>query len=396
MGGVVGLIIYGYILCLLIALFIDVSLKQHKTLLFTSSFNERPKFFHINSEAMLLRDHINNCFIILIICIYKKTTQNIIGDKNNKKVLKYFCNIKNSSCISIIAAQYTYWIACLNLVLIIICNPVIVNPGPTQGNRNLSVLYQNIRGFVPPTELPESNPMLNTQKLIDFQSYIFENKPDIVILNESWLSININDSEIFPNQIYKVFRLDRSRKTHPVDPSDPEKFKKNGGGVLIAVKSNLDCESILIKDKCKAEILSVEIRLRGGKSICLSTFYRVGNLEANNHKAVDTYLKGIAKRKKFSKIILIGDLNLDEISWSENSSSNELQRDFIDTFDDLNFDQLIQGPTHIKGKTLDVLLTSCPELISDISIKEENVFCKSDHFAIEFSLNVKINRKKIR
>ena len=117
-------------------------------------------------------------------------------------------------------------------------------------------------------------------------------------------------------------------------------------------------------------------------------------MEAYNHKAVDTYLRGIAKRKKFSKIILIGDLNLDEVSWSDNSSSNELQSDFIDTFDDLNFDQLIQGPTHIKGKTLDVLLTSCPELISDISIKEENVFCKSDHFAIEFSLNVKINRKK--
>ena len=78
---------------------------------------------------------------------------------------------------------------------------------------------------------------------------------------------------------------------------------------MIAVKSNLDCESILIKDKCKAEILSVELRLRGGKSICLSTFYRVGTLEAYNHKAVDTYLRGIAKRKKFSKIILIGDLN---------------------------------------------------------------------------------------
>ena len=71
--------------------------------------------------------------------------------------------------------------------------------------------------------------MLNTDKLFEFQSYICENKPDIVILNETWLSKNINDSEIFPNQIYKVFRLDRSRKTHPMDPNDPEKFKKNGG-----------------------------------------------------------------------------------------------------------------------------------------------------------------------
>ena len=110
---------------------------------------------------------------------------------------------------------------------------------------------------------------------------------------------------------------------------------------------------------------------------------------AENHKAVDTYLRGLAKRKKFSKIILIGDLNLNEISWSENSSSNEVQNDFIDTFNDLNFDQLIETSTHINGQILDVQSTSCPEFISDINTKEENEVCKSDHMAIEFSLNVK-------
>ena len=89
--------------------------------------------------------------------------------------------------------------------------------------------------------------MLNTIKMANFQAYIFDKKPDIVLLNETWLSKNISDNEIFPNQPYKVFRLDRSRKTHPIDPSNPDKFKKNGGGVLIAVKSELKCESKLIK-----------------------------------------------------------------------------------------------------------------------------------------------------
>ena len=116
-----------------------------------------------------------------------------------------------------------------------------------------------------------------------------DNKPDIVILNETWLSKNINDSEIFPNETYKVFRLDRSLKTHPMDESDPDKYRKAGGGILIAIKSELDCESTKINISCKAEILSVELNLGSGKCICLCTFYRVGTLGAENHRAVDNY-----------------------------------------------------------------------------------------------------------
>lgn len=245
---------------------------------------------------------------------------------------------KKYTLISVVATLYTYWIALLNIILIVICNPSILNPGPNQDSPKLSVFYQNIRGFVPPTELGEPNPKsLSMEKVLDFQLYIFDKKPDIVILNETWLSKNINESEIFPNEIYKIFRRDRTRSSHPADPNNPTKYRKNGGGVLIAIKNNLDCESIQVKDRCKAEILSVEIRLGCGKSICLSTFYRVGNLEAENHRAVDKYLRGIANRRKFSKVILIGDLNLDEVSWTDGSTSNDLQSDFLDTFDDLNF-----------------------------------------------------------
>ena len=73
-----------------------------------------------------------------------------------------------------------------------------------------------------------------------------------------------------------------------MDPSDPNKYKKNGGGVIIAIKSELKCESNLIKLKCKAELLSVDIGLGNGKYVCICTVYRVGTLGAENHSAVDT------------------------------------------------------------------------------------------------------------
>ena len=384
---------YIYMLCFLMALSIEISLNKNVSLnQKTSSHTASEMYSTVNTSS--LRDYINNCFIILILYTLKKNlNQNTTFSTSS--IGRFMTRIRSRKHFSSVpAAKYTFWIALLNLILIIICNPAILNPGPIQEKPKLSVFYQNVRGFIPPTELGKSNPMLNMDKVIEFQSYVSEKKPDIVVLNETWLSKNINASELFPDQTYKIFRRDRILKSHPIDPDNPGKFKRNGGGILIAIKSNLDCESLKIKEKAKAEILSVEIRLKSGKSICLCTLYRVGTFGAENHREIDTYLRAIAKRKKFSKIILIGDLNLNEISWPDNSTSNELESNFLDTFNDLNFDQLILHPTHVKGNILDLLLTSCPELISDIRVLNENEICKSDHFAIEFSLDIKLNRKK--
>ena len=122
--------------------------------------------------------------------------------------------------------------------------------------------------------------------------------------------------------------------------------------------------------------------------------YRVGTLGSENHRVVDSYLRNLSKRKKYSKIVLIGDLNLNKVSWSENISTSNFQEKFLDTFNDLNFDQLIDKPTHYKGNTLDVLLTNSPQLISNIDIKSRYEICTSDHYGIEFTLDISISRRK--
>ena len=38
------------------------------------------------------------------------------------------------------------------------------------------------------------------------------NKPDIVIVNESWINEHINNNEIIEEEFYKIFRYDRSKK----------------------------------------------------------------------------------------------------------------------------------------------------------------------------------------
>jgi len=98
--------------------------------------------------------------------------------------------------------------------------------------------------------------------------------------------------------------------------------------------------------------------------------------------------------KKYSKIILLGDINLFTVNWPDTSTSNTIHGNFIETFSDINFEQLITKPTHIGGRILDLLLTTAPEIISDIFVRDKDVVCTSDHFAIEFLININIGRKK--
>ena len=72
---------------------------------------------------------------------------------------------------------FSYWLTSMNLFLIVVCFPCIQNPGPM-----ISVVYQNVRGFVPFSGLGETVPPLDVNKLQEFQTFIFDKNPGIVVL----------------------------------------------------------------------------------------------------------------------------------------------------------------------------------------------------------------------
>ena len=94
---------------------------------------------------------------------------------------------------------------------------------------------------------------------MEFQAFVFENAPDLIILNETWLKPSISSSEILPGKSYKIFRIDRSTETHPPDLDNPKKFKKSGGGVLIAVKSSSNLCPKLIIAHAKLKLLQLRL-----------------------------------------------------------------------------------------------------------------------------------------
>ena len=136
-------------------------------------------------------------------------------------------------------------IAALLLILIVISNTSLLNPGPAQ-NDSLSCYFQNVQGLVTLNSIGKVHPDLNITKLLELQTCIFEYSPDI-ILNETWFKTTINSREIIPGDGYKIFRRDRSCVSHPPDPDNPKKFKQNGGGVFIAIKDSLNLSPKEIK-----------------------------------------------------------------------------------------------------------------------------------------------------
>ena len=169
----------------------------------------------------------------------------------------------NPTGYGIICSRYMLWLQYIQFLFFFICNPSISNPGLTfsvhqdKNSSGISVYYQNVQGLIPFGNLSDKHPNLDMNKISELQSYIYKHNPDVIILNETWLKPSILDSEILPSNKYKLFRLDRSEDTHPVDPSNPLKYRRNGGGVLIAVNVSLSLESKVIPTKCAAELLAV-------------------------------------------------------------------------------------------------------------------------------------------
>ena len=86
-------------------------------------------------------------------------------------------------------------LASVAILLIVVSNPSILNPGPTKFN-GIKCYFQNVQGLVTFSSVGKSFPDLNQTKISELQTHIFESSPDVVIFNETWLKPTIKSSEI--------------------------------------------------------------------------------------------------------------------------------------------------------------------------------------------------------
>ena len=384
-------------------------------LTFSTNHKYIDKIHKSNHHAIPGPDHYNNfdtstfsnliynaiTYLLIIIIVNVRSLH-----KSNRKpflvklynVLRYAKNSNSLSCYKSFR-KYLIWITISNMILLTVCNMSITNPGPaTKNNMKLSVFYQNVQGLIPIKDLGNENPLLNTTKVAELQAHIYKKEYDIVILNETWLTKNIHNNEIFSPNSYNVFREDRSLATHPADPNDKFKFRKNGGGVLIAIKTDIEVNPKKLNIKCAAEILTIELTLHDKSKICISTLYRVGTLGQENFMTTQNYYQNLLKNKKNNRFFLVGDLNLPNVNlnaWESGVCPHlGVEQNFVDLFGDLGLAQLVNAPTHAAGNILDLFLTNNKQHISNLSILNDGHVCKSDHFPISLNIAARVQRKK--
>ena len=190
---------------------------------------------------------------------------------------------------------------------------------------------------------------LNSRSLVNkftqFQAFVYSSAYSIICVTETWLSDHIYDKEILPSK-FTIFRKDRESR---------------GSGVLIAIINSLPCLSIAIPSNL--EVIAVRVSI-SNTEVLICTAYCPPNPNPTYLKCLVDFLISLSQNEK--NLIITGDFNLPDICWCSLSGHSPIYNLFCDFLFEYNLSQLISGPTHIKGNTLDLLLTNNEHLVSRI------------------------------
>ena len=211
---------------------------------------------------------------------------------------------------------------------------------------------------------------------------IDEEKPDIMMGQESKLNNSYTDSEVFPEG-YLVKRKDRSA---------------DGGGVFILYRENIIVDEVKGVGK-DCELVMFKIQAWKTPPIYIGSFYRPPSRDPAPISSLHADLEKIYNQSRIPKLILAGDFNLPSINWDTCSVEDNPQYGWpvnnamIELIEQFNLDQKVLKPTR-KNNILDLILTTTPDCIHDVEV----VPGMSDHEAVTAlcDTNVQTNKKKPR
>ena len=185
---------------------------------------------------------------------------------------------------------------------------------------------------------------------------MYASKFNIFCTTETWLCDTIPNGEIIPSG-YSLYRKDRPSR---------------GGGVLIAVNDSIPI--LLISSPPDLEIVSVIIGSK--KQFILCTVYVCPNCSFSYLVSLLSLISNLNNQ--------CGDLNFPDICWSFLTGSSPLFNYFCEFVYDHNLYQHVLEPTHIRGNTLDLVLTTSGISVSNLLINPPNQLFLSDHYIISF------------
>ena len=156
--------------------------------------------------------------------------------------------------------------------------------------------------------------------------------------------------------------------------------------------STFNCSVVTeLQEDC--EILWVNLKLQGRRSVYICAYYRPDVSDEDSLKLLNTSMTRATSIEN-AHIILAGDLNLPYWDWKQmrmkpNPSYPRLHHFFLDMLGDLGMEQLVEEPTRADN-TLDLLITNSPHLIPRVEVLPG----LSDHDAVFCEINIHPQKRK--
>ena len=203
-------------------------------------------------------------------------------------------------------------------------------------------------------------------------------KADVIIGTETWLPPDIENSELLLND-YDISRRDRNRE---------------GGGVMIAIKKNLNRREI--SKSTTSEVIFCAIDLSDGKQLVIGAAYRPCSYTLDQSAEIVKEIYDMKTHPQYKNAVfwLGGDLNLPDIDWTNQDVIGKqytvgINLNFLEMSQDLGLSQIVDIPTR-GPNILDIFFTNHPLFMSKCQL----IAGLSDHEIIKIETSLHPRRKK--
>jgi hypothetical protein len=228
------------------------------------------------------------------------------------------------------------------------------------------------------------NPRSVKNKALSINDYIVSNDFDLCALTETWLGSSIDNiciSELVPAG-YSFEHV-------------PRCGSKRGGGIGLIYKSSITVTVAKSNPTHKFdhfELMDCSLNING-YVLKLAIVYRPPPSTKNGLKTsvflTEEWPAFLSEYTTFEKdVIIVGDLNFHLDVPNDNDA-----KAFTGILDSCGMMQYVNEPTHVRGHTLDVIITrDNTNLVSDITVLDPGLCddkgnIKRDHFAVSFKAN---------
>ena len=213
-----------------------------------------------------------------------------------------------------------------------------------------------------PSDSPVTLGLLNvrslTEKAISCQNFIMSNNVDFFMITESWMKPE------HPAPLIEALPPDFSYFNQP--------RLTRSGGLAVIFRNNFKCSQLSFG--CFSSFESLSFLINGKSPILIVLIYRPPNYCPRFLDEFSELLSLIVPQ--YDRFLIVGDFNMHVCCHSK----SVFAADFIKLYESFNLVQSVTGSTHIKGHTLDLVLSFGINL-SYVAIRE---FPSSDHKAVMF------------